>query len=168
MLLLDMRQGEEGIEQLINKVKDLIESHGEIEGEIKKLGRRRLAYEIDDQKEGYYVLIRFISGPEFPVELARVYKITDGILRTIIIKRDKEIRKAQRLKKIENKRLLKKQEKERIKMEREEARRKMLEERIREDESKQKIDLSGEEKEEDIIKEIDKVDKNEQEDKKIE
>ena len=55
---------------------------------IDEWGKRRLAYEIDDETEGYYVQIDFTSEPEFPAELDRVYKITSGILRTLIIKKE--------------------------------------------------------------------------------
>ena len=45
----------------------------------------KLAYEIDDQTEGYYVLMSFSSGAEFPAELDRVFGITDGIMRSMIV-----------------------------------------------------------------------------------
>ncbi len=48
-------------------------------------GKRRLAYPINDLNEGYYVLINFSAAHDFPAELDRIYKITDGILRSIII-----------------------------------------------------------------------------------
>jgi small subunit ribosomal protein S6 len=51
-------------------------------------GRRRLAYEIDDQKEGYYVLVNFSSEAEFPKELERVLKITDGVMRYMVVRAD--------------------------------------------------------------------------------
>ena len=47
-----------------------------------------MAYEINDLREGYYTLIQFESDPSFPAELDRVYKITDGVMRSIIISRD--------------------------------------------------------------------------------
>jgi len=52
------------------------------------VGKRKLAYEIDDKNEGYYVLVNFSSEPSFPAELERVYKITEGILKYIIIAKD--------------------------------------------------------------------------------
>ncbi|MBO5870507.1 MAG: 30S ribosomal protein S6, partial [Clostridia bacterium] len=41
---------------------------------------------IEDLTEGYYVLVKFASSPEFPSELSRIYNITDGILRSLIVK----------------------------------------------------------------------------------
>ena len=54
----------------------------------KRQGKRRLAYLINDEAEGHYVLINFKSEPDFPAELDRRYKITDGILRSLIVRKD--------------------------------------------------------------------------------
>ncbi len=75
---------EESRTALIERFKSLIESNGTLE-EVDEWGTRRLAYEIDDQREGYYVLINFESTPDFPAELDRIYNITDGIMRSIIV-----------------------------------------------------------------------------------
>ena len=53
--------------------------------EVEDWGKRRLAYPIEDQNEGIYTLVRFESKPEFPAELDRIYKITDGIMRSLIV-----------------------------------------------------------------------------------
>ena len=47
-----------------------------------------MAYEFNDLREGYYTLIEFESLPSFPAELDRVYKITDGVMRSIIVCKD--------------------------------------------------------------------------------
>ena len=62
---------------VVDKFKSLIE--------VEDWGKRRLAYPIEDQTEGVYTLVRFESKPEFPAELDRIYKITDGIMRSIIV-----------------------------------------------------------------------------------
>ena len=66
------------------KFKSLIEANG-TNVEVEDWGKRRLAYPIEDQNEGIYTLVRFESKPEFPAELDRIYKITDGIMRSIIV-----------------------------------------------------------------------------------
>ena len=53
------------------------------------MGKRRLAYPINDETDGFYVLYNFVSTPEFPAELDRVSKITDGVLRSLIVRKDK-------------------------------------------------------------------------------
>lgn len=65
----------------------MIEQNAEI-GEIDEWGKRRLAYLINDEADGFYVLYNFVSGPEFPAELDRVSKITDGVLRSMIIRKE--------------------------------------------------------------------------------
>ena len=53
--------------------------------DVDEWGKRKLAYAIEDETEGYYMLVEFTSAPEFPAELDRIYKITDGVLRSMII-----------------------------------------------------------------------------------
>ena len=48
---------------------------------VNEWGKRRLAYAINYVTEGYYVLLSFKSEPSFPIELERVFGITEGILR---------------------------------------------------------------------------------------
>lgn len=73
---------------LIEKFKNLISSNGELLN-VEEWGKKRLAYKIDKHAEGYYVLMQFSSKPEFPRELERVYRITDGVLRFLIVKLEK-------------------------------------------------------------------------------
>ena len=87
VMIISMKQGEEGIQALIAKFKALIEKHATLKN-VDEWGKRKLAYEINDRTEGYYVLANFTADGEFPKELDRQYRITDGILRTIIIRKD--------------------------------------------------------------------------------
>ena len=84
LYIIDPAQGEEGIAALVEKFKAMVEAEGTLSN-IDEWGKRRLAYLINDLAEGYYVLMTFESKPEFPAELARVMKITDGILRCLVI-----------------------------------------------------------------------------------
>ena len=77
--------GEESVKALVSKFTSLIESNAEVES-INEWGNRRFAYPIEDLTEGYYVCVNFKSAPEFPAELDRIYNITDGILRSLIVK----------------------------------------------------------------------------------
>ena len=78
---------EEDTQNLVKKFTDLIAQNGTIEN-INEWGKRKLAYLINKESEGYYALINFESTPDFPAELDRRYKITDGVLRSIIVKKD--------------------------------------------------------------------------------
>ncbi|ADQ45434.1 ribosomal protein S6 [Caldicellulosiruptor kronotskyensis 2002] len=79
---------DEARNSLIEKFKNLISSNGQLLN-VEEWGKRRLAYKIDKHAEGYYVLMQFISKPEFPRELERVYRITDGVIRFLIVKLEK-------------------------------------------------------------------------------
>ena len=78
---------EEKINEIVEKFKALISANGELTN-IDIWGKKKLAYEIDDLTEGYYVFIEFTAGPSFPQELERIYKITDGIIRDIVVKQE--------------------------------------------------------------------------------
>ena len=89
LFIVDVQQGEDGIKALVEKFTGLIAANGTIES-VDEWGKRKLAYPINDLAEGYYVLVNFKSAPELPAELERVFGITDGILRSIVIKHDEK------------------------------------------------------------------------------
>ncbi len=88
VIVTSAKLGEEGNAELVEKFKALIERHGGTVQSVDDWGKRRFAYPIQKQTEGYYTLLNFESDPEFTAELDRRYQITDGILRTLIVKRD--------------------------------------------------------------------------------
>ena len=89
IFIVDSSLEEEKVQEIVKKFTDLIDKSATTEG-VDAWGKRRLAYEINDRKEGFYVLVNFSAKPDFPKELDRIYRITDGILRSIIIKKDEK------------------------------------------------------------------------------
>ena len=87
LFIVDVTAGEEAAKASVEKFASLIAENGEIV-EKAEWGKRRLAYAIEDETEGYYTLIDFTSAPDFPAELDRIYKITDGIIRSIIVAKE--------------------------------------------------------------------------------
>lgn len=83
LYIIDQDTDEEGTKALVEKFNALIGEHGTVES-ADEWGKRKLAYPINDKPEGYYVLVKFTSGPEFPAELDRVMKITEGVVRSLI------------------------------------------------------------------------------------
>ena len=77
---------EENAKGLLDKFTGLITENGGAVDKVDEWNKRRLAYPINDLTEGYYVLINFKSGTDFPAELERVYGITEGVIRDIVIK----------------------------------------------------------------------------------
>ena len=79
---------EEGLKTLVEKFSNLIVNEGGQVDNLDEWGKRRLAYPIDDLKEGYYVMMNFSAPSTVPQELERVFKITDDILRYLTIRED--------------------------------------------------------------------------------
>lgn len=86
MLVFSVKESEDAAKALVEKFKDLIEKNGTVES-VDEWGKRKLAYAINYETEGYYALYNFSSEPEFPAELSRILNITDGVLRSLIIKK---------------------------------------------------------------------------------
>ena len=82
---LSVKNGDEATQSLVAKFKALVEANGTLES-VDEWGKRKLAYEINDEAEGYYVLFNFESEPAFPAEFERIANITDGVLRSLVVK----------------------------------------------------------------------------------
>lgn len=86
MLVFSVANGEENAKALVEKFTSLIEANGTIES-TDEWGTRKLAYLINDEAEGYYVVVNYSAGTDFVAELERVAKITDGVLRTLTVRK---------------------------------------------------------------------------------
>ena len=87
IIILSTKLGEDGIKAVIAKFTDMISKEATLES-VDEWGKRRLAYAINYEHDGYYVLFNFTCAPSFPAELDRVYKITEGLMRTLIVAKD--------------------------------------------------------------------------------
>ena len=85
-LVYSVKNGDEAVAALNEKFKTLIEENATIES-VDDWGKRRLAYPINYETEGYYVFTVFTSEASFPAELERVAGITDGVLRVMVIRK---------------------------------------------------------------------------------
>lgn len=83
IVVFNTKEGEDSINAVKEKINDLIVKNSTLDS-VDEWGKRRLAYPINDETEGYYVLFNFTCESSFPAELDRVIKITDGILRSLI------------------------------------------------------------------------------------
>jgi small subunit ribosomal protein S6 len=77
---------EAGVKELIEKFSNIINNDGKVE-EVQEMGKRKLAYEINKNREAYYVQFNFESNPEAIAELERIYRITDDVLKFITIRK---------------------------------------------------------------------------------
>ena len=87
VIVISLKLGEEAVAETVKKFRELIEKHGTVEN-VDEWGKRRLAYPINKETDAYYVLFNFQSEAEFPAELDRITKITDGVIRSMIIKKE--------------------------------------------------------------------------------
>ena len=92
MYIVDAELTEEQLEPILEKYKKVVTDMGGVAGETGKFeqGRRRLAYEIGKRREGMYLLMNFESGPDVPLELDRVFRISDDVFRHIIVRQNED------------------------------------------------------------------------------
>ena len=87
VIIINPAVEEEGMKNLIKKFTDLINTEGKVE-KVDELGKRKLAYEVKKNKEGYYVVFHFEAQPTLIAELERNYRITDDVIKFIVIKEE--------------------------------------------------------------------------------
>lgn len=87
LFILKPNLEEEKRTQAIEKFKSIIASAGEVE-KVDEWGMKRLAYEIEKMKEGYYVLIDFSAAAELPMELERNFRISDDVIRFMVTRKE--------------------------------------------------------------------------------
>lgn len=89
MFIIEAALEEEKKVAAIEMVKEVISAGGEV-GKVNIWGNRKLAYPINKKNEGYYVVIEFAANADLPKELDRRLKISDSIIRHIIINKDEK------------------------------------------------------------------------------
>ncbi len=88
MYILQSQLEEEKIEELIEKFKSIVEREGGEVSNLDKWGKKKLAYEVNKQKEGFYVLMNYTAPSKACEELERSFRITDGVLRYLIVREE--------------------------------------------------------------------------------
>ena len=83
MVIFSSKLDEEAVNTRTAKFNDLIEANAS-DVTLSNWGKRKLAYPINDEPDGYYTLYTFTSTPDVPAEVERVLNITDGVLRSLV------------------------------------------------------------------------------------
>ena len=78
---------EEAMKELVTKYTDIINNEGKVES-VDEMGKKKLAYEIKKNKEGFYTVFHFEAKPELISELERNYRIDDGVLKFITVRNE--------------------------------------------------------------------------------
>lgn len=86
VVIINPNATEETIKSLVERFSALINSDGKVE-KVDELGNKKLAYEIGKNKEGYYVVYDFEANPSLITELERNYRITDEVIKFIVVKK---------------------------------------------------------------------------------
>jgi len=89
IIIVNPNLDEEGLKSLEEKFTGLINENGKVES-VEKMGKKRLAYEIKKCKEAYYILFNFEAKPDSIKEIERVYRITDDIMKFIVVRKDEK------------------------------------------------------------------------------
>ena len=87
MVVLDANLGDADIEKEIDKIKQFVTSGGGEVGAVDLWGRRKLAYEIEGRKEGYYAIIKFKAEPTIVTPLNKAYRLNEQVLRHMATRR---------------------------------------------------------------------------------
>ena len=85
VVIINPNVDEEGVKVLVKKFTDLINTDGKVE-KVDELGKKKLAYEVQKNKEGYYVVFYFEANPNLISELERNYRITDEVIKFMNVK----------------------------------------------------------------------------------
>ena len=89
VIIINPSLEDEAIKATVKSFEDLINKEGKVL-ETNEVGRKKLAYEIKKNKEGIYVVINFEANPELITELERIYRITDEVIKFIVVRKDEE------------------------------------------------------------------------------
>ena len=87
IIIVNPNVEEAGIKALEDIFTGLINENGKVES-VENMGKKRLAYEIKKNKEGIYILFNFEAKPDFIKELERVYRITDDVIKFIVVRKE--------------------------------------------------------------------------------
>ena len=87
IIIINPNVDESGLKALEEKFTGLINENGKVE-EVKNMGKKKLAYEVKKFNEATYLLFNFEAKPESIAELERIYRITDDIIKYIVVKKE--------------------------------------------------------------------------------
>ena len=89
MFIIDPALEDEAKSATVEAVKGIIEAEGEV-SDVDEWGLRKMAYPIQKKPEGYYVVITFKAQPTLPKELDRRLRISDNVIRHLIVNKDEK------------------------------------------------------------------------------
>lgn len=90
VIIINPSADEDKVKSLVDRFSDLINTQGKVT-KVDNMGKRKLAYEVKKNKEGIYVVFYFEAEPSLIAELERNYRITDEVIKFIVVKDEREV-----------------------------------------------------------------------------
>jgi len=104
MFIVNPNATEEEIDKINAQIENVITSGGGTIEKIEKMGKRRLAYEVDKQREGYYVLFAIVANGGIIKECERRLRVIDAVIKYITVRTDEEVRRLEKIRSYRQKR----------------------------------------------------------------
>ena len=104
MFIVNPNATEEEIDKINAQLENIITSGGGTIEKIEKMGKRRLAYEVDKQREGYYVLFTIVANGDIIKECERRLRVMDAVIKYITVRTDEEVRRLEKIRSYRQKR----------------------------------------------------------------
>ncbi len=104
MFIVNPNAAEEEVDKINSQVESIITSGGGQIQKIEKMGKRRLAYEVDKHREGYYVLFAIVANGDIIKECERRLRVMDAVIKYITVRVDEEIRRLEKMRNYRQKR----------------------------------------------------------------
>ena len=104
MFIVNPNAAEEEIDKINTQVDGIVTSGGGTVDKIEKMGKRRLAYEVDRHREGYYVLFVITANGDIIKECERRLRVMDAVIKYITVRTDEEVRRLDQMKNYRQKR----------------------------------------------------------------
>src|SRR5215467_15796170 len=104
MFIVNPNATEEEIDKINAQLENIITSGGGTIEKIEKMGKRRLAYEVDKQREGYYVLFTIVGNGDIIKECERRLRVMDAVIKYITVRTDEEVRRLEKIRSYRQKR----------------------------------------------------------------
>jgi small subunit ribosomal protein S6 len=97
MFIVDPNVPEDEIEKINSQVESVVTDAGGNIAQVEMMGRRRLAYEINRSREGFYVLLTVVANGEIIKEVERRFRVMDSVLRYLTVRTDDESKKLEKI-----------------------------------------------------------------------
>jgi small subunit ribosomal protein S6 len=98
LFIADPNLAETDVDALTTTVQGYVEKEGGRVTKVEKWGKKRLAFLVRNNREGYYVLVVAEGGGNLVKEVERRLKVTEGVIRFIVVRVDLDLKKAERRK----------------------------------------------------------------------